>query len=68
MSDDEFVKKVIELVKLFSADVIVEEMRVSRSTLTRWVQGRNLPHPAVREGFQRYYDDKKAFDIDSPLE
>ncbi len=49
----EVVQRVVQELQLLPADV-GSALRVSRPTISRWIHGVTVPHPAVREPFRRY--------------
>lgn len=49
ISDKDFQKEVAEAMKMFTALEIAEYVDVSVPTVRRWADGRNSPHPTMRQ-------------------
>lgn len=55
ISDEEFTKLIKSVV--VSDELLADTIKVSRPTITRWKEGRNLPHPIMREGIKKFIEE-----------
>ena len=51
-----FILMINSLLRAKTAAEIASDLLVSQPTLARWSRGKNLPHPALRDGVFRYFE------------
>lgn len=59
MTDDAFMLMIRAAVMRTSIEQMAEGLRVSRPTVRRWSEGKNLPHAALRPSVERYCETLK---------
>lgn len=53
-SDTEFSELVSKGIEIFGMQQLADDFYVSIGTLARWTNGKNLPHPGMREPIRQW--------------